>query len=390
MRRDLLRVQVAAVLLLVSCAGCARTHAGGGRAYSDRSDEPALAWSVDARRAGDILGVVAGDDGFYASTYITERRLDVMAVRAQDGSTRWRTHVPFQSAWGSALITRLTVNEGVVLVSDQFGDRWALDAATGAQLWAAISPRRSRQDSRGPGIVSAGKALTCDPYLGTLECRDARSGGVVWTARAPTEACHWVAPSASGLLLATRGGALVCYDPASGRQRWSTRVMTWCSQLVSADPDRVVVGGDRVCMVDVATRKVVWTIPRGLLHWTSARTLCTSGDQTFLVTADGSLCALRSGDGSLQWEASLRDRAGQFEGVNSDLSVGQWVAVAAFSPSGRTLRVFSRTGQPVTQIALFLGDSGASVAESGGYLSAFDSKRGLECWDLRSALPPAR
>lgn len=131
----------------------------------------ALQWKV--RAPGSILGDPAVVGGVvYAGVAAAAGSSDgyIVAARATTGRVLWIFNAP-----SGDLPTEIAVADGVVYVCFLLDHAlYALDAATGQQLW--VTPGPTRTPAVADGVVYAGSVL------GGLYALDARDGAILWKA----------------------------------------------------------------------------------------------------------------------------------------------------------------------------------------------------------------
>jgi outer membrane protein assembly factor BamB len=212
-----------------------------------------LLWKVQLPVAGDRhgtgLALVAG--------HLIVGDRDVFALDPSTGAVLWR----FQPTVGAIPgFQRLSVDAATVYCGSGSGNVYAIDAASGAQRWAAA-------------VVADTAALVYNPIV---------SGGVVFVAYS-----SFRSPPLPGI------GGVAAVDAATGRVLWTRLVPQPDPSLPTYNPDGVGVTADRVLVssadgwlyaLDRATGATSASIPRSIFETAphaanslEARTIAVSG-----------------------------------------------------------------------------------------------------------------
>jgi outer membrane protein assembly factor BamB/subtilisin family serine protease len=207
----------------------------------------------------------------YATTGFTPDATDTLfAIDAATGSVVWSVDLGPRVFFGPA------VGEGIVVAASA-GDRRlvALDAMTGAELWAL--EREQDEFIAGPSIaVGAVYVTTSVPpvgfapgWQGSLLAVDAGTGSIIW--EAPTHGDgQGTSPAVLGdlVIAGSHGlGVVAAYDRATGAPAWHYGLATsgGVSASILVSGDGYVVGGSqgdrRVFALDAATGELVWEHP---------------------------------------------------------------------------------------------------------------------------------
>jgi quinohemoprotein ethanol dehydrogenase len=197
-----------------------------------QAGRPAASGSVSAQSEGaaDQWGNPGGDQGkthFSRLTEIAPANVDRLgfAWEYQTGTTRVLEATP-------------VVVDGVMYASGPLGRVWALDAATGRELWK-FEPDVDMQvnraaccDQANRGVAVVGGKVYVAALDGMLYALDAKSGAVVWKADTIADRSRGYtstgAPEvANGVVVIGNAGAeydtrgyVTGYDLASGQQKW--------------------------------------------------------------------------------------------------------------------------------------------------------------------------
>lgn len=154
-----------------------------------------------------------------------------------------------------------------------------LDAATGKELWkneysarAAGGPARNFPAARSSPAIAEGKVVTLG-VQGVLSCLDAETGKVVWrkdnTGGTPGFSTSSSPMVVDGLCVAQvggeRGGALVAYDLADGKEKWR-----WSSDGTKyASPTLLAVKDLKAVLVETAGTISAVNLKDGKLLWST-------------------------------------------------------------------------------------------------------------------------
>ncbi len=268
---------------------------------------------------------------------------------------------------GSAYRRRLTAGpvagNGIVFVSDAFGEVSAFDLRTGGRRWRRDTARRRDSDgAMGAGLALSGDTLFATTGLSEAMALDAATGEVRWRVDLPAPARGAPTVAGSRLLVPTLASQLACLSTEDGSRAWLHR----------ATP--------------------VTTIPLGL------GAPAVDGETVVAGFPSGELFALRLADGRVQWSESL---AAAGTGALSDIagvrahpaiSGGRVVAVGM---GGLTICVDLRSGRRLweqeaggTEAAWIAGDW-VFLANDAGQVAAIGRDSGLVRW-VTSLRPPPR
>jgi len=217
-------------------------------------------------------------------------------VRGLDGGTgteRWK--VPSRPGF-------LSARPGLVVVRESDGTVWSVAPATGSARW--------KVETKVAGSLPAGLAEDA-VYVGGagLVALDAASGSVRWTADPPPQVSAPPVASGQRVLVPEEDGTLRCRNATTGAVVWafSTRKALRSGPVVDTEGKRVLLGsGDR--------RFLAIGLEDGKEHWTWKIGAQVQGwpvvldDKVFFATHENVLYALKRGGGSLVWQAVLPSR----------------------------------------------------------------------------------
>ncbi|MBA4018676.1 MAG: hypothetical protein C0483_16035 [Pirellula sp.] len=258
--------------------------------------------------------------------------------------------------WSSPIVA-----EGKVFVTDRRDNverACAFDAATGKPLWERANPvdfephavgRRHGSGPKATPVYSDGRVYTLG-IAGWLQCLDARDGAVVWKLRLPAEFGELrslpdnrmyvdgedcvVVPVSSGqgapvplfgytgspvvadnLLITSvggkRGGTIMAFDKATGAVVWKAldENVSYSSPIVAAPAGKrqiIVATGPRLVGLDIASGKLLWSVPYQNQYDETIGTPVVAGDYVLLTAVGRPLSAWRiaaKGDGFTAAEA---------------------------------------------------------------------------------------
>jgi len=267
---------------------------------------PTVLWSVAAEGWGQ-----PASDG--RSVYFLTRSHDVVAVRAADGEVRWRART--QSSRGVPDGSRLVVAGGVVVAGDY--DLYAFDASTGRLRW-----RFAPAQGHGPGYYLGDPAdgvVYAGSPAGLVYAVDAASGAQLWAVPVTTV----VGPTTAYAPVATRDlviapftvfdgratGGVVALDARTGVQRWRRAGQPWAGGPV-AGGDFAVVATNSGMLTSLSTKdgSVRWTVGAPETAEGSVRDfrpLVCSRDLVVAGSLSGSVTAYDAGTRRRLWESAM-------------------------------------------------------------------------------------
>lgn len=181
----------------------------------------------------------------------------VAALRIDDGSTAWTSHVDGDATDGGPSFTELTAASGTVYVGSSRGNVHALDGRTGTVTWSTDT---DGHDAFSP--VVSGDTL----YVGVLTdesddvfALDRESGTVRWQSRLGTFGVGTRPVPHGEYVFANDRDAMYALDAADGSTAWKTPVDGEIRTDVAVGGDALYVGGkEYLYAFDSATGDVRW------------------------------------------------------------------------------------------------------------------------------------
>ncbi len=243
------------------------------------------------------------------------------AVSEADGAVRWTLRTD------GRVRSTPAVADGRVYVGSADGSVYAADAHTGRRLWRFDTQGRQLQsgnfgfDRR--TVQSSPAVADGRVYIGArdgfLYAIDAATGKQLWTF---DHKISWVNASpavAMGLVFvgSSDGGFVQAVDAASGQERWRTETedIVWSSAVVTDSTVYFTDAGGRVRALDAGTGAERWAVRLPSRIFSSP---VVHDGVLYVGSGDGALYALRDGgsaplDRAVFWDSTLA-RAGWYEG----------------------------------------------------------------------------
>lgn len=282
------------------------------------------------------------------------------SVAAYRGKQRlWQTRVSKQG-----LSSGVEASDGVVVVGNRKGQLFALDQATGQQLWTA----QLSGALISPSLIQAGRVITV-ANDGNVFAHDLASGQEIWAYRLPNAQFSLRGQAAPVLadprtvLIASANAYVYALDILSGVPRMQRRVAVSSGRsdvqrLIDIDGDPVMAGQflvttsyqGQVTVTDLASQQVVWSEDASSIQRPEV-----FDNKVFVAQADGKLTAFDLSSGEQLWQNdSLLHRqlsnpvvlgqdlvVGDLDGVLHliDPNSGQLVGRSKTSGEVRSLRV---------------------------------------------------
>ena len=226
----------------------------------------------------------------------------VHGLALDTGEERWRTSVdgPIAGAAVAAL--------GQVIVATETGSAYAIDPSNGNVRWQTEVPGGATRS-----IAATDEKVYIPVGGGSLVALNATDGAVVWEARIGTGGDGGTPTVAGGLVFAPTGlddpdpatRALVVLDASNGTERW--RRASPSGEVIYTPAVRggrawIVAEDETVVAVDTATGSVLWSATTGAPNDALP---AVWGTTVFVATTGGSLQALDTESGALQWEVEI-------------------------------------------------------------------------------------
>lgn len=262
------------------------------------------------------------------------------------------------------------VKDGVLVVGNNAGRVFGIDARTGRQLWTqkrrsaiasspAIGGRRAYVTSM-DGLFTAyrlttgtrlweysngGSPIESSPLIlddtayfgawnGTLTALNLRDGTPRWTYRAGADIKGSAAKAGPNVVFGDYSGVLTAVNARTGRRVWSTDVGARLYGGPGVSGNRVVIGdvGGQVVCVDARTGTVLWRHATGAYVYSSP---AIAGNTVFIGDYDGDFQALDLRTGAVRWSFRV---GGRISG--SATVVGDTVYTAVLAAPGRPRRTW--------------------------------------------------
>ncbi len=281
-----------------------------GRQLWQRSTGESGRSTEGSRVVADAGRVVAGD-------------WDLYAFNAGTGEPAWAFHP--SDGYGPGLFLGQTMG-GRVFAGSPSGSIYAVDLATGRQLWRAVVDDRTLTSVFEPAtngrIVVAGYTVFSTPNTGGVVAVDAVSGKEQWRLRFPALDDGWSTYSAGGAVItadlafvASGDGYVWAIELETGRVRWkvpplagpiSGIITTTNRELRSlgVEGGRLIVGSltGYVVAYDIATEREVWRSQNGWLGSVGLDDFSSGNGVVYVPYTSGFLLALDVTSGALLWQ----------------------------------------------------------------------------------------
>jgi probable HAF family extracellular repeat protein len=245
---------------------------------------------------GSPVSLAAGD-GVAAVGYSSG---SLYAIDLATGLDLWRADLPIGQP-----ISGAAISEGVVYVTtiDLFGNTFdgslhALEVATGKELW--------KKD----GLNAFGSPAIADETLyvadldGILFALNAADGRTIWRSQLPGTTLSSVAVGPDAVYAATGNGRVIAFDRDSGARLWSAQTGRVLYSAPSLAEDAVVVGGrDGILYaLDRSDGHELWRFETGEAIYSTPSLV---DGRIYFQSEDGFLYALGTGDSSGEQPAAI-------------------------------------------------------------------------------------
>lgn len=295
---------------------------------------------------------------------VLAHRKDLFSYDAASLAPQWK--FPTGDIKGSdivALYGTPAIADGTVFVPTYDGTLYALNADTGAPLWAA--PFKTDGPLVG-GVAVANGTVYFGSSDGKLYGVDARTGKQKWPPF-KTDKEIWSTPVVVGdnVYLTSLDSKLYVLDAATGQERWSfeTGAGVAATPVVDEAAGRVYVGGfdARLRAVDLGTHEQLWAIKAG--NWFWSRPLVDSG-MVYAPALDHKVYAVNATTGADAWDEPFGTHT---EVLAAPIVVGDVLFIA--DRDGTVYGIDKQTGIPAFDEPLKLGATVLSdplLLEDGG------------------------
>lgn len=318
--------------------------ASDGKLHAVRASDGAALWTYAGAARIDGRAVVTDD-----AVYFLDGKINLVALNRADGTLRWSTPLHDERLLGKPAPDNPTFNhraafplllDGVLYCGSSDGGVYALEAATGKKLW--------RHDARAPVFSGIGlhgsDTLTFGTMDGSVVLLDRRTRKENF--RAQTGGGVVTVPLVIGdkVIAGSRDYLLYGFNLADGSVAW--RFSYWFSWIESTPVRRdglIYIGASdysRVTALDPATGKEKWSTKVHGMNWGSP---LVTDDAVFTGTVAqhlaGTVIAHRGGIAALDrrtgefrwWLASPEGAEGTFTGYPGTLALaGDKIVAAGF------------------------------------------------------------
>ena len=190
----------------------------------------------------------------------------VIALDANDGKTRWKTHLG--GPIGNALVATRDAFLAPTLASGVWrGGLVCLDARTGRVRWSFSTDSDSAAGTAPPLFDAPTQRVYWNNDEGEIACLDARTGRVWWRHQlapdAPSTLMLRAAPLTIGenLIVGGNDGILRCLNAIDGKARWTTElgapIRAFYATNAGANPAILATTDREILLVDAATGAII-------------------------------------------------------------------------------------------------------------------------------------
>ncbi|HCM83313.1 MAG TPA: PQQ-binding-like beta-propeller repeat protein [Alphaproteobacteria bacterium] len=251
---------------------------------------------------------VAADGKIFAM----DNRGNLTAMDAKSGKLLWRVRSRAES--NSALAGGLTVDNGVLYVTNGLSQILAVSAANGGKIWSANLDAPARTAP----TVADGKVFVVTRG-GQSFCLDAQSGKILWQHKGLLESAailSGAAPAADGemVMIPYASGEVLAMAAGNGSVLWGESLASGRAENnlatlhdLRAPPmilDDIIIAANYASNITAMERRSgdrVWAHNFGALQ-----PMTTSGDTVFLITTNSQLVAINRKSGELFWSVPLQ------------------------------------------------------------------------------------
>ena len=281
-----------------------------GRQLWQRSTGESGRYTEGSRVVADLGLVVAGD-------------WDLYAFKADSGEPAWTFHP--SEGYGPGLFLGQTAG-GRVFAGSPSGSIYAVDLATGRQLWRAVVDASVLTSVFEPAtngrIVVAGYTRFSTPNTGGVIAVDAVTGKEQWRVRFPAPDDGSSTYSAGGAVVekdlafvASGDGYVWAIELETGRVRWKVPPLTGpISGIITTtnrelrslgvEGGRLIVGSltGYIVAYDIATEREVWQSQNGWLGSAGLDDFSSGDGVVYVPYTSGFLLAIDVASGAVLWQ----------------------------------------------------------------------------------------
>ena len=289
----------------------------------------------------------------------------------------WKMSVP-----GGAFEATPVIDGDVVYVPDMDGKVYALNLATGKEIWTF------KVES---GFIASPAIRGGLLYVGDIDGKfyalDIKTGKPKWTHDAEAEIDS--APNfwKDNVLFGSQDSKLYCLNAATGQLVWKHAIedQIRCSPTVVGDRTFVAGCDAKFHIIDLSTGNEVAAVP---IEAPTGVTPAALGDQVFFGTSAGTFFAVNWKDAKVSWK--VEDKGGGQEMRSSPAAQDGIVivgsrnrAVIAYDPANGNEKWTFTTKQRVDSSPVIVG-SRVFAGAADGRLYALDLKTGAELWQYQA------
>lgn len=308
--------------------------------------------------------------------YATDADGELTAINASSGDRIWRVRVAAPQERSAAVGGGVAYADGILYVTTGFGEVLAVDPANGGLVWGTEidSPIRSAP------MVDGGRVYVAN-VLNEGFALDAATGDELWRHSGLLETAALLggaSPSVTGgaVLMPYSSGEVYALRPESGRVLWSDSLtaLSRTQGLASLSDVRAapVVSDGLVFVASHAGRFVALDLRTGARAWErdfgTVHTPVVSGNSVFLVTLEQQVIALDRTTGGVRWTYDLPrynypdERSGPIIWAGPVLAGDDLVLV---SSEGQMQAIDAVSGQPGASTALADGATVPPIVAGG-------------------------